>query len=444
MSAQSTPMKKVASASFVGALLEWYDFFLYGTAAALVLNQLFFPDLDPMIGVMAAFASHAAGFLARPIGGIVFGHFGDKIGRKKILVITMLMMGGATFIIGLLPTYAVIGVWAPVLLVTMRLLQGFALGGEYGGASLLVIEHSPRKKRGFWGAFLQSATPLGLLLASGVFALISLLPEEQFMAWGWRVPFLISVILLVVGTFIRLKISETPAFKEMKESKEEVKVPLFEVLKNYPRNVSIALGARLAETVSFNIFNVFVISYVSTHLGLPYSVALTGTFLASGVAIFASPLFGALSDRIGRKPVYLMGSIFTLVFAFPFFSMLNTETEFIIYLAAVLAYVFGTTMMFGIQSVFFSEMFGTNVRYSGLSFVYQLGGILGGFTPLVATYLLTENNGNHYFVALFLAIVSAISIVCTLLAKETYKVDKSEFEKSINDKKTIQDKQLKA
>lgn len=424
-------MKKVASASFVGALLEWYDFFLYGTASAIVLNTLFFPDLDPAVGTIAAFATFAVGFLARPIGGLVFGHFGDKVGRKSILVITLLMMGVSTFAIGLLPTYESIGIWAPILLVVLRLFQGFALGGEYGGASLLMIEHAPRKQRGFWGSVLQSATPLGLLLASGTFTIVTLLPEAQFLAWGWRVPFLISIILLGVGTFIRFNIEETPAFLEVKETGKEVKVPIVELFKSYPKNILIAFCARIGETVSFNVFNVFTLAYVSKELGLSSNVALTGVFIASAVAIFVSPLFGTLSDRIGRKPVYLFGTTFLVLFAFPFFTLVNTKVGIIIYLAITLGYVLGTTALFSIQSVFFIEMFGAHVRYSGLSFVYQVSAIIGGFTPLIASsFLLLE--GGVLYISLFLAGASLISLIATLFAKETFKKDITEIEDNIN------------
>lgn len=429
MSSNKTSMKRVAGASFVGALMEWYDFFLYGTASAIVLNKLFFPDLDPVVGTIAAFASFAVGFLARPLGGLVFGHFGDKVGRKSILVITLLLMGGSTFAIGLLPTYESIGIWAPVLLVTLRLFQGFALGGEYGGASLLMIEHAPRKQRGFWGAFLQSATPLGLLLASGAFTLVSFLPEAQFLAWGWRIPFIISIILMGVGTFIRFNVKETPAFQEVKETGKEVKLPIVEMFKSYPKSVLIGLGARIGETVSFNLFNVFAISYVNTQLGLSSNVALTGVFIASAIAIFVSPLFGALSDRIGRKPVYLFGTSFLVIFAFPFFTLVDSKVGIIIYLAITLGYVLGTTALFSIQSVFFTEMFGPHVRYSGLSFVYQLTGIVGGFTPLIASTLLLWDGGTLY-ISLFLAVASFISLIATLFAKETFKKDISEIEKS--------------
>ncbi|QOS88773.1 MFS transporter [Peribacillus sp. JNUCC41] len=428
MSSNETSMKRVAGASFVGALMEWYDFFLYGTASAIVLNKLFFPDLDPTVGTIAAFASFAIGFLARPLGGLVFGHFGDKIGRKSILVITLLMMGGSTFAIGLLPTYDSIGVWAPILLVALRLFQGFALGGEYGGASLLMIEHAPRNQRGFWGALLQSATPLGLLLASGTFTLVTLLPEAQFLAWGWRIPFVISIILLGVGTFIRFSVKETPAFQELKETGKEVKLPIVELFRAYPKSILIAFGARIGETVSFNLFNVFVISYVNTKLGLSSNVALTGVFVASAVAVVVSPLFGALSDRIGRKPVYLFGTSFLVLFAFPFFSLVNSGVAVIIYLAITLGYVLGTTALFSIQSVFFTEMFGTHVRYSGLSFVYQVSGIIGGFTPLIASSLLLWEGGVLY-ISLFLVCASLISLIATLFSKETFKKDISEIEK---------------
>jgi MFS transporter, MHS family, shikimate and dehydroshikimate transport protein len=422
-------MKKVTMASFVGALMEWYDFFLYGIAAAVVFNKLFFPNEDPLIGTIASFASFAIGFLARPIGGVIFGHYGDKIGRKKILVITMMLMGVATFLIGVIPTYENIGIWAPILLVFLRILQGFGLGGEYGGAALLVIEHSPRNKRGFWGGLLQSATSTGLLLATGVFSLVSMLPDDAFFSWGWRIPFLISIILLFVGTFIRLNIQETPAFQEVKDTGKEAKLPILELIKTYPKAIFIALGARLGETVSSNLLNAFAIAYVSTQLGLPESVALNAIFVAAAVGIIACPVFGALSDRIGRKPVYLISTLFLVIFSVPYFMLLNTEVTFIIWLAVVLGYVVGPTMMFSVQSVFFTEMFGTNVRYSGLSLAYQVSAALGGFTPLIATSLLAWNDGKPWYVAIYLMIIAIISTIATLMAKETYKKDISEIEK---------------
>jgi MHS family shikimate/dehydroshikimate transporter-like MFS transporter len=421
-------MKKVAGASFIGALVEWYDFFLYGTAAALIFNKLFFPNFDPLVGTLVAFATFGAGFIARPIGGLIFGHYGDKIGRKAILIITLLMMGGSTFLIGLLPTYDSIGIWAPILLVTLRIFQGIGIGGEYGGAALLTIEHSPRNKRGFWGGVVQSATSGGLLLASGVFSLTTMLSPEAFQSWGWRIPFLVSILLLGVGTFIRLKITETPAFQEVKDTNKVVKFPIVELFRSYPKNVMITLGARVAETVSANVTNAFAITYLTTKLAIPRQEALNGILIAAAIAIIISPLFGAMSDRIGRRPIYLGGAIFLALLSFPYFYLLNMKTTSIIWFALVMGYAFGSTLMLSVQSVYFTEMFGVRVRYSALSIVYQVSSILGGFTPLIATYLLTRNGGNPWYVATFLLISAIITIISILISKETFKKDVAENE----------------
>jgi MHS family shikimate/dehydroshikimate transporter-like MFS transporter len=427
---QSDPrfMRKVVAASFVGALLEWYDFFLYGTASALVFNRLFFSSLDPNAGLLASFATFGAGFVARPLGGVICGHYGDKLGRKNVLVITLIIMGIGTFCVGCLPTYETAGLWAPGLLVFLRLLQGIGLGGEYGGAALITIEHAPRRQRGFWGAFPQSAVSAGILLATGVFALCSRLPDDQFLSWGWRLPFLLSLGLLVVGMYIRLNIGETPAFQKMKDRKKEAGVPLFELLRRYPKTVLVALGARLGETVSSNILNAFGIAYVSNNLGLSKTDALIGIFIASAIGIFACPVYGYVSDRIGRRPIYLIGASFLVLFAFPFFMMLNSKSLGLIWLAIVLGYTFGPTMMFSVQGVFFSELFGTNVRYSGLSVAYQFSAILGGFTPLIATVLQEAGHGQPWYVAGFLMAIAIMSLGCTLLVGETYKTDVSERE----------------
>jgi len=421
-------MRTVALASFMGATFEWYDFFLYGTAAAVVFGPLFFPNVDPLIGTLASFATFGVGFVTRPIGGLVFGHYGDRIGRKSMLILTLLIMGVATFLIGLLPTYSVIGIWAPVLLVLLRLCQGLGLGGEYGGAALMTIEHSPRDRRGFYGSLPQVGVPVGLLLATGLFALFSLLPEEQFLAWGWRVPFLLSIVLLGVGLFVRARIAETPAFSEVKETGTEAQMPIVDLLRTYPKNILLALGARFADTAASNIFNAFAIAYVSRQLGLSATLALTGVVIAAAIEIFLLPLFGALSDRIGRRPLYMAGAAFVALFAFPFFWLLNTESTVLIWLAIVLGFAVGTGLMFGVQATFFTELFGTRVRYSGLSVAYQFSALLGGFVPFVATALLVSAGGDPWFVAAFLVAVSLVSLVSTYLATETFRSDISEME----------------
>lgn len=420
-------IRKITFASFIGSLLEWYDFFLYGTAAALVFNKLFFPTIDPIIGVVASFGTFAVGFIARPIGGIIFGHFGDKIGRKKVLITTLMIMGVGTFLIGVLPTYESIGVWAPIILITLRFAQGLGLGGEYAGAALIVIEHAPRNQRGLWSGFAQSAASAGLLLSTGTFALLALLPDAQFMSWGWRIPFLASIIMLAVGMFIRLSIAETPSFQKVKETKTEARIPFFELLRTYPKNLLLAFGARLGETVSSNIFNAFAIAYVATYLGLSKTIALNGVLLGSAIAVIFMPIFGKLSDRIGRRKVYMMGPAFLIVFSYPFFWLLNTKVTGLIYLAVILGLVFGTMLMFSVQAVYFAEMFGTRVRYSGISVAYQLSSIIGGLTPLIATSLLPAS-GEPWIIAGILMSIGVISLVSTYLSPETFKKDVSEKE----------------
>lgn len=282
-------IRKVALASFIGTAIEWYDYFLYGTAAALVFGTLFFPDSDPAIGTLLAFATFGVGFFARPLGGIVFGHFGDKVGRKAMLVTTLLIMGIATTLIGFLPTYATIGVWAPILLVALRILQGFGVGGEWGGAVLMAVEHSPRGRRGFYGSWPQMGVPAGLLLGTAMLYLFALLPEEQFLSWGWRVPFLLSIVLVGVGLYIRLAIEESPAFQRVQESNTTARMPIIDVLRTYPKAVLIAMGLRVAENGSFYVFSVFVLAYVTSQLGLPNSTILIGVMIAAGFQLIAIP-----------------------------------------------------------------------------------------------------------------------------------------------------------
>ena len=426
---QRTSINQVAMSGLIGATVEWYDFFLYGTAAALVFGQLFFPSSDPLVGTIAAFGSFAFGYLSRPIGAVVFGHYGDRIGRKTMLILTLLIMGIATFLIGLLPTYDTIGVWAPILLLVLRFFQGIGLGGEWGGAVLLAVEHSPRNKRGFYGSVIQIGAPAGLLLGTGAFLIVSSLPEEQFLSWGWRVPFLVSVLLIGVGLFIRLKILETPAFSQVKESGTEARMPMVEVLRDYPKNVLLTMGARLSEGQVFNIFAVFALTYATTQLELTRSTVLYGVLIGAAVECLTLPVFGALADRFGRRPVYMGGAAFCALFAFPFFWLLETRNTGLIWLALALGFAIGHSAMWGPQASFFSEAFGTRVRYSGTSFVYQFSGIAASaVTPLIAVALLGWAGGSPWLVVVFVIVYAAISFISTYLARETYRDEISEVQ----------------
>jgi MFS transporter, MHS family, shikimate and dehydroshikimate transport protein len=420
---QTSSIRPVIVSSFIGTTIEWYDFFLYGTAAALVFNQLFFPTFDPLAGTLAAFATYAVGFAARPLGGIVFGHYGDKIGRKAMLVLALLIMGVATFLMGLLPTYNSIGVWAPILLVVLRFVQGIGVGGEWGGAVLMAVEHSPEGRRGYYGSWPQMGVPAGLLLANLVFlASSSYIPEEQFLAWGWRIPFLVSIVLVGVGLFIRLRLLETPAFQQVRESGTEAPMPIIDVLRTYPKNVLLAMGMRIAENGTFYVLTVFVLSYVAGELALDRNVGLIGVLIAATIGLFTTPLFGILSDRFGRRRVYLFGAVFSLIFAFPFFWMVNTGIQPLIWLAIILGVNVGHDAMYGPQAAYFSELFGTRVRYSGASLGYQLASVLaGGLSPLIATALLGYYGWSA--VALYTAIMALITVVATYLAAETFQGD---------------------
>ncbi|HET7533528.1 MAG TPA: MFS transporter [Nocardioidaceae bacterium] len=416
---QATP-RRVAVASAVGATIEWYDFFLYGTAAGLVFDKLFFNGLSGPAAQFAAFATFAVGFLARPLGGFVFGHFGDRIGRKKMLLATLLIMGVGTAAIGLLPSYDAIGIWAPVLLVTLRILQGIGVGGEYGGAVLLAVEYAPARRRGFYGSFAHIGVPGGLLLASGAFSLASLLPDEAFLAWGWRACFLISVLLLAVGAYIRLSVMETPAFARVQERKEVSRLPLRDLLASQPKRLLLGMGTRYIEGFTFNFFSVYLLAYVVTNLGLPKTLALNGILVGAALGVVLVPLTGALSDRLGRKPVYRFGAWLALLFAFPVAALVHSSNHVAVFLVFVagLGLLYGT--VYGPLAAFWSELFDTRYRYTALSTLYQVSGVVAsGLTPLIAAWLVTRGDGSLWWVAAYNAAVAAVSLTCARFLPET-------------------------
>ncbi|MEW9583763.1 MFS transporter [Paraburkholderia sp. DGU8] len=416
-------VNRVLVASVVGTAIEWYDFFLYATASALVFAKLFFPSFDPMVGTIAAFGSFAVGYLARPFGAVFFGHFGDRIGRKATLVATLTIMGVGTFVIGLLPTYASIGVWAPILLVAMRFLQGLGVGGEWGGAVLMVVETAPVRKRGFFGAFPQLGVPLGLMLSTAVFKAVSSLPSDAFYSWGWRLPFLLSVALIAVGLFIRLRVMESPVFEQIKASKQVVKAPLIELLRRHPKDLVLTIGTRFAVDITFNVINVFVLVYGTTRLGLSRGLLLNAIIVGCAFALITLPLFGKLSDVIGRRTVFMLGAVFVAIYGFAFFPLLETRNPTLIFVAYVCGIALSQASVYGVQSTWFAELFGTRVRYTGASLPYQIAGIItSGPTPLIATYLFATY-GQTLPISIYIAATGLLSLVCAFFLAETFKRD---------------------
>ena len=419
---QSASIGRVALASFVGTAIEGYDFFIYGIAAALVFGQLFFPpNEDPLIGTLAAFATFAVGFVARPVGGVVFGHFGDKVGRKPMLVITILTMGLATFLIGLLPTYAQIGIWAPILLVALRLIQGFSVGGEWGGAALMTVEHAPKGRRGYYGSWTMAAASAGVMLATGVYAAFSGLSDEQFLAWGWRVPFLLSIFLVGVGVFIRLKIPESPTFARLKEAGVQARMPIVGALREHPKSVLLTAGMNVGFSTFVYVLFTFMLTYATGQLGVERNVVLIGTVIGGLVQIASVLAFSALTDRIGRRPVMLAGAAFLALYAFPLFWLVDTGNAAVIVLAMSIGF-FGSAAIFGPMAAFSSETFGTRVRYTGASLGYQTGAVLGGgLSPFIATALLVWSDGASWSVSVYLVLGAMVSLASIYLLTETFR-----------------------
>lgn len=423
--AQRRQARKAGIAALVGTTLEWYDFLIYGTAAALVLNSQFFPGTDPVVGTLAAFATYAVGFLARPFGGIILGNMGDKLGRKKMLVFTIILMGVATTLIGVLPTYAAIGVGAPILLIVLRLLQGFGAGGEYAGAVVLSVEHGDQKRRGLAGAWAPMGFAVATLLSTGVFQLMTtILSEEDFQAWGWRVPFLLGALLLAVGYFIRRTIDETPAYEEAVRAEEQgvarqTKVPVFEAIRRHPRNFLVVVGARFAENGFAYLFPVFAVGFAVNSLGVPTSVTLMAVVIASLVQVIAIPLWAALSDKVGRRPVYAGGAIASIVWLVPFFMLVETKSPGLLVLGFVVGLGVLYPAMLAPQAAYFAELFDTRTRLSGFAFAREIGSVLaGGFLPLIATALLAAF-GHWWIIVVYLLVLTILTLVALAFGPET-------------------------
>lgn len=412
--------RRVALASTIGTVAEYYDFFVYGTAAALVFGKLFFPSADPLLGTVAAFASFAVGFIARPIGGMVFGHFGDRVGRKKALIVTILIVGLGTVLIGLLPTYAQIGPWAPVALIAIRVLQGFGVGGEQAGAVLLTAEYAPPARRGLMASLVQTGAPAGFLIPSALFAVLThLLSAEQFLAWGWRIPFVASALLVVVGLYIRLRVDESPIFAQIRAAKEVESQPLIEVLRRYPTLIVRGLLAKLVETIAFTMYSMVVLAYGRAH-GLDASLILQTVIVAVVIELPMIPFAGWLADRFGRRPVYIFGALMHFALAWPFFVAMNSGQRLPLQLAMIGALSIGHAFCYAPQASFFPELFPARVRCSGIALIWQFGSLIGGgIFSVVSIKLIQAMHGSSTGIVVYMMAISAISAIALFTLPET-------------------------
>jgi MFS transporter, MHS family, shikimate and dehydroshikimate transport protein len=420
----TTSIKTIAFASAIGTTIEWYDFFLYNTMTALVLNKLFFPSANILISTLLAYVTSFVGFLSRPIGGVIFGHYGDRIGRKTVLILTVLIMGIATFLIGLLPTYATAGVWAPLMLLALRIFQGIGIGGEWGGAVLMAVEHSPGGRRGFYGSWPQIGVPAGLLISAGVVSALSFLNNDDFFSWGWRIAFLLSALLVVIGVYIRLRIMETPAFKLTQRQNKIAAVPVVDLFRTHTKNTVLGLGARYIEGVTFNIYGVFLIFYLTSTLHMPRQVALAAIMVSSAIMIVLLPICGRLSDRIGRRLMFGIAGLLIGVLSFPAFWLMGMQSPILTILAVAVPFGIVYAAVYGPEAALFSELFDTRVRYTGISFVYQFSGIFAsGLTPIIATALLPLGGNQPWLICLYILAVSIISALSVYAMTDRHKSD---------------------